>query len=69
MLFIVAKNTIKKLSMYCNDSTYLPIKKKEHIIKSIEAILFDNFDSAVTCHKVDKKYHPLKSLTLINQIN
>ena len=41
-----------------------PLRKKEHIIKSIEAILFDNFDSAVTCQKVDKKYHPLKSLTL-----
>ena len=41
-----------------------PLRKKEHIIKSIEAILFGNFDSAVTCQKVDKKYHPLKSLTL-----
>ena len=41
-----------------------PLRKKEHIIKSIEAIISENFDSAVTCHKVDKKYHPLKSLTL-----
>ena len=41
-----------------------PLRKKEHIIKSINAILYGNFDSAVTCQKVDKKYHPLKSLTL-----
>ena len=50
--------------MYSYDSAYESIKKKEHIIKSIEAIIYENFDSAVTCHKVDKKYHPLKSLTL-----
>ena len=41
-----------------------PLRKKEHIIKCIEAILFEKFDSAVTCQKVDKKYHPLKSLTV-----
>ena len=41
-----------------------PLRKKEHIIKSIDAIIKENFDSAVTCQKVDKKYHPLKSLTL-----
>ena len=45
-----------------------PLRKKEHIIKSIEAILVDGFESAVTCQKVDKKYHPLKSLT-IDQAN
>ena len=45
-----------------------PLRKKEHIVKSIEAILLDNFDSAVTCQKVDKKYHPLKSL-ILNQSN
>ena len=41
-----------------------PLRKKEHIIKSIEAILFEKYESAVTCQKVDKKYHPLKSLTI-----
>lgn len=41
-----------------------PLRKKEHIIKSIDAIIKEDFDSAVTCQKVDKKYHPLKSLIL-----
>ena len=41
-----------------------PLRKKEHIVQSINAILLENYDSAVTCQKVDKKYHPLKSLTL-----
>lgn len=41
-----------------------PLRKKEHLIKSIEAIIFENYDSAVTCQIVDKKYHPLKSLIL-----
>ena len=45
-----------------------PLRKKEHIIKSIEAILFEKYESAVTCQKVDKKYHPLKSLTINTSI-
>ncbi len=45
-----------------------PLRKKEHIVESIEAIIKDDYDSAVTCHKVDKKYHPLKSL-IIDETN
>lgn len=41
-----------------------PLRKTEDIVKSIEAVINDNYDSAITCQKIDKKYHPFKSLAL-----
>ena len=39
-----------------------PLRKIEDIKRTIDAVLREKYDSAVTCQKVDKKYHPLKSL-------
>jgi len=44
-----------------------PLRKKEHIIDSIKAVIDEKFDTAITCNKVDKKYHPLKSLSINNK--
>jgi len=44
-----------------------PLRKKQDVVKTIEAIINDNYDSAVTCQKIDKKYHPFKSLYLDNK--
>ena len=41
-----------------------PLRTKEHLMKSLDAVLKENYDSAITCHKVDSKYHPFKSLIL-----
>ena len=41
-----------------------PLRKKQNIIETIKAVLEENYDSSLTCHLADKKYHPLKSLTL-----
>ena len=39
-----------------------PLRKEEDIMRTIDAVIKERYDSALTCQKVDKKYHPLKSL-------
>ncbi len=39
-----------------------PLRKSKDILGTINAIINEGFDSAITCQKVDKKYHPLKAL-------
>ncbi len=41
-----------------------PLRKIKNINDCIEAVLKNGFSSALTAHKVDLKYHPLKSLKL-----
>ena len=41
-----------------------PLRKIKHLNDCIEAVLNHGFSSALTAHKVDLKYHPLKSLKL-----
>lgn len=46
-----------------------PLREKDHITNTIDAVIKEKYDSAITCQKVDKKYHPLKSLTLNEKNN
>jgi len=41
-----------------------PLRKGSDILKTIDAIIKDKYEASVTCHIVDKKYHPLKSLII-----
>ncbi len=41
-----------------------PLRKSKDILNTINAIVKEGYDSAITCQKVDKKYHPLKSLEI-----
>ena len=41
-----------------------PLRKVENLYDCIAAVLNQGFSSALTAHKVDLKYHPLKSLKI-----
>jgi CMP-N-acetylneuraminic acid synthetase len=41
-----------------------PLRKKEHVIKSIEKLVNGKYDAVWTVSEVDTKYHPLKQLVL-----
>ena len=41
-----------------------PLRKKEHIYLSVNAVIKESWDSSFTANKVDLKYHPLKALTV-----
>tara|TARA_A100001388_G_scaffold275386_1_gene260832 strand:- start:5 stop:730 length:726 start_codon:yes stop_codon:yes gene_type:complete len=41
-----------------------PLRKKEHIYDSVNAVIKDLWDASLTANKVDLKYHPLKSLII-----
>ena len=41
-----------------------PLRKVENLKDCISAVLYEGFSAAMTAHKVDLKYHPLKSLKL-----
>ena len=41
-----------------------PLRQTKHILETIKAVVEEDYDAAITCQKVDKKYHPLKSLKL-----
>ena len=44
-----------------------PLRKSKDILGTINAVINEGFDSAITCQKVDKKYHPLKALKTNNK--
>jgi len=39
-----------------------PLRLRKYTEDTINAVIHDDFDSSFTAHKVDSKYHPLKSL-------
>jgi len=41
-----------------------PLRKKEHIYDSINAVIADSWGASLTVNRVDLKYHPLKSLKM-----
>ena len=41
-----------------------PLRKSKDILGTINAVVKEGYDSSITCQKVDKKYHPLKSLKI-----
>ena len=41
-----------------------PLRKGSDILKTIEAVIKESYEVSFTCHEVDKKYHPLKSLKI-----
>ena len=41
-----------------------PLRTSKDTLATINAIIKEGYDSSITCQKVDKKYHPLKSLKL-----
>ena len=42
-----------------------PLRTKKHILDSINAVLNESWDASFTANKVDLKYHPLKSLRIL----
>ena len=44
-----------------------PLRKKEHIYDSINAVINESWEASFTAHKVDLKYHPLKALTITSE--
>ena len=41
-----------------------PLRKKEHISDSINAVIKESWEASLTVNRVDLKYHPLKSLKM-----
>ena len=41
-----------------------PLRRKQHIYESVNAVIKDLWEASFTANKVDLKYHPLKSLTI-----
>tara|TARA_Y100000589_G_scaffold90387_1_gene84973 strand:- start:164 stop:889 length:726 start_codon:yes stop_codon:yes gene_type:complete len=44
-----------------------PLRRKQHIHDSVNAVIRDLWDASFTAHRVDLKYHPLKSLTITSE--
>ncbi len=43
-----------------------PLRKKNHVMQSINAVLKESWEASFTANKVDLKYHPLKSLKVLD---
>ena len=43
-----------------------PLRKKTHVLESINAVLKESWQASFTANKVDLKYHPLKSLKIMD---
>lgn len=54
----------KKYSCVVMIQPTCPLRQDSDILKTIDAILKEKYEVAFTCHEVDKKYHPLKSLKI-----
>ena len=50
--------------MYSMIQPTSPLRKSRDILATINAVVKEGYDSSITCQKVDKKYHPLKSLKI-----
>lgn len=43
-----------------------PLRKKKDVLESVNAILKESWEASFTANKVDLKYHPLKSLKVLD---
>ena len=43
-----------------------PLRKKKHVLESINAVLQESWQASFTANKVDLKYHPLKSIKVLD---